>query len=1468
MRFHGVCLVTLALCTTLRPLWAATPALWLNAADGDWFDSFNWSTDPYAPFNGGGPDSDSTYDVSISATGADYTVTLGWDLTLDSLLLDSAEATLSNSGRMEITGTATLNQGTYHLDGGILAGGIWNIGPAARLVAGAGELSGMTVNGGIHIDADNAVVLLSGGTSFTTAHLSGADSVLVFAPDETLTGTVLFEGTAAGEHHVAVDSPGGTFTIGSGGAVRTAPGLTGGEDGYHNHIGLSSFYGGDMDLVNLGTISSEVAGQEISIDAATFTNSGILQASDGGVLSVNSSNWTHSGTITSGAGSSVYLGGEFSVDVGGSFSNAAGGLISLTGVLDNTGKTLEPDGSWTIDGGEIVGGTVNLPAGQSLVFTDHPWSLLDGVTVNGDLDLTADLALARIDGGTTFTTAHLGGADSAIGFADGQTLTGTILFEGPAQGSRGIEMGGGDGTLTIATTGQILTAADLKNSDFSEEDPSAGYSFPNTIGYFGWLMSLENHGLISSRTSGQLVLSQTETLTNSATGTIEAANGGYALFGATDFVNDGLVQAIDGGSLVVISETFVNNSTGVLQALRGGQLAVGGVEPWTNGGRILLDATSTVSLGGTFDIRGGLGDFDNSAGGTVLISGDLLNDGHNLTLNHLTGSWTLQNGSILGGTLSFADGQTLLTAPDSYNILDGVTVEGDLIIPASATAGVLSLGEGTTFNTAHLAGENSAMLFTPGETLTGTILFEGAAMGERSVGPDGLDGEHAAFTIRAAGVIRTAPDLANGAPNRIGGGEASLGLMDLTNQGLISSQTAGQSILLEPAWLLNTGIIEARDGGTLTVDAATLLENYSGGTLGGGVWRVISGTAGTTTMALNQGAVTTNRAAVFLSGADSVFADLDALETNEGTLDLADGRVFTTAGALTNSGIIGLSGNGTRLNASGAFTNNALGGVSLAGGTLSGADITNHGTISGFGTVTDRPLNHGTIQAAGGALVFEHGIQGGSGTVQIDPGASLDLSGGTEASTADYLIHQGTTPGSLNLGANDFRVDADYTNDSSGSGNSFDPRANVAGSGQILAGGDAAQHLTGDVSNGATTSPQLDFGNVHVGAVSTLSYQIANTGSSGPALRGAVQTAAGTGSINDSRLGGAGVTAGNFGPLAPGADSGNLEVTFTADTAGALNGQAVGIVSNFGNIPAQTLSITGAAYRFAAPVIPAGSTVSFGIVHVGDSVSRDVEVTNSAAADGFSEGLNAAFTGSGAGITTGGAVNGLAPGASSGSSLKVGLDTSSAGIISGTADLGFDSDGTGSSGLGQTSLPGGTVNVSGQVNNYAAPLFLLTSGSGTLNQDSAVTWTLDFGTVNNSSIDGAPVVTLSLSNSAAGPADTLAGSFLQTGAGFLFGNPGAFSGLDSGQALTGLQVTFDNSENGSFTGTITLSAASRNSGGYDGGLGDYVINLTGTVVPEPSAATLLLLISAAAGASRQRRRGRCQETERGGETVF
>ena len=108
------------------------------------------------------------------------------------------------------------------------------------------------------------------------------------------------------------------------------------------------------------------------------------------------------------------------------------------------------------------------------------------------------------------------------------------------------------------------------------------------------------------------------------------------------------------------------------------------------------------------------------------------------------------------------------------------------------------------------------------------------------------------------------------------------------------------------------------------------------------------------------------------------------------------------------------------------------------------------------------------------------------------------------------------------------------------------------GAGQIVAGGNAAQAITGaNVTNGNTTNATLTIDNVRVGAT-TFDYQIANTGSTGPSLRGAIQTNVNGANLNDARLNGRRRHRQQLQHGRPGGNTGNLGVTFTAASAGAL----------------------------------------------------------------------------------------------------------------------------------------------------------------------------------------------------------------------------------------------------------------------------------------------------------------------------
>jgi hypothetical protein len=318
------------------------------------------------------------------------------------------------------------------------------------------------------------------------------------------------------------------------------------------------------------------------------------------------------------------------------------------------------------------------------------------------------------------------------------------------------------------------------------------------------------------------------------------------------------------------------------------------------------------------------------------------------------------------------------------------------------------------------------------------------------------------------------------------------------------------------------------------------------------------------------------------------------------------------------------------------------------------------------------------------------------------------------------------------------------------------------------------------------------------------------------------------GNLTDLRLTGAGVTAANFGPVAAGADSGDLPVTFHATSGGPLTGQQVRIVNNFDNVTEQTLQITGAAYRYANPTPHTPEPVNFGIVHVGDAVQQALSITNNAPNDGYSERLNASIGNATGGATTNsGSFTALLPGSTNNTILVVGVSTATAGAKTGTATISLTSTGAGTSGLADTPLADQTVNVQAQVNNFAAANIVKLAGNGALVMNGANDFTLNLG----SSALGLPALSaeLGVANTAAAPADDLAGSFTTAAPSFSLSGFGPFSGVAAGSTQSGLLVGLNSSTAGSYSGQITLQPQSTNAQPFSANLPLVTIHLVGEV---------------------------------------
>jgi hypothetical protein len=588
-------------------------------------------------------------------------------------------------------------------------------------------------------------------------------------------------------------------------------------------------------------------------------------------------------------------------------------------VAVNTGgvpKTLTLDattGSWNLSGGTINGGTLQQLDGQMLQVSSNENNRLKGVTVAGDLTLSASGARVRIEGGTTFANAHLSGGNSFLMFAPGSVLTGNILFEGGDGSSRAVTMNGTSGTLTVAPGASIRTVAgfggsvDLGASFYfasrgsmtlvnqgTIESAAAGRTIPMSAGEFlnqGTVKvsaastlnlpnSWNNTGLIEV-TDSTLVISGTWAnqdgviaATNSTTnlggiftldqlgsfdrtggtvnlvGTLE--NTPYSVYATSSFSDQTPERAFDGdlqtawnagGVSGTIFARFAAPATFDSVTLSTGALPTASVTYTvygSNDGAIftqLAQSTQTVVQGSVNTLAPisfppttaqylkitassgsswvGLNEVQLKLGGVAVA----VNTGgvpKTLTLDATTGSWNLSGGTINGGTLQQLDGQTLQITSNENNRLTGVTVAGDLTLSAANSR--VRIEGGTKFANAHLSGSNSFLMFAPGSVLTGNILFEGADPNGRAVTMNGTPGT---LTVAPGASIRTVSGFGGSVDLGPSFYFASRGSMTLVNQGTIESAAAGRTLTISSSVLINQGILEARNGSTLSANGVS-----------------------------------------------------------------------------------------------------------------------------------------------------------------------------------------------------------------------------------------------------------------------------------------------------------------------------------------------------------------------------------------------------------------------------------------------------------------------------------------------------------------------------------------------------------------------------------------------------------------------------------------------------------------------
>ena len=586
------------------------PVTWTGGGDGtSWEDPANWNLSTRIP--------NLCDDVTISQTG--FTVVHGDDDN-GALRINASSSLDLDSGLLELRDTMLVN-GTFRVSGGTLKNATV-LSPTAGLTAATdgdpppvanitltsngGLLDGVTLNDDMDMSATSAGVRVENGLTLNgTASMGNGANLHFQSGDQTLDGSGDISFGAVGNKYLFIDN-GMTLTIAPTISIHGAVGQVGTSGGLVNQGLIDSDQPGEIEVTstqgwtNEGTVRGRTGG-DLRL-SGTWTNNSDVSIADGGVLTLLGT-WTNAGTITSDA-STVNLGGTFSLAALGDFQRT-GGTVNLTGTfINSTNLALDATtGDWNLVGGTIQGGSVSGADGAELVLTSSG-GLLDAVTMDSGMDLTATSANARVQNGLTLNgTADMGNGANLHFQSGDQTLDGSGDISFGAVGNKYLFIDNGM-TLTIAPT----------------------ISIHGGTGQVGTTGGVVNEGLIDSDAPGEIEVASTQGWSNHAT--MRASGGDLATSGTG--TNSGTIE-ISAGQKLTARNGFVQDAAGTLSIEIAGTSSFGQVK-----------VTGAATLAGTLDVTLG-GGFSPNIGDTFTI----------MTFGSHAGDFATVNGLDIGGGKRF-----------------------------------------------------------------------------------------------------------------------------------------------------------------------------------------------------------------------------------------------------------------------------------------------------------------------------------------------------------------------------------------------------------------------------------------------------------------------------------------------------------------------------------------------------------------------------------------------------------------------------------------------------------------------------------------------------------------------------------------------------------------------------------------------------------------------------------------------
>ena len=557
----------------------------------------------------------------------------------------SLAGTWQNLGRIRNNGGALIISGTFTTSGigdvQCTNGGTLALGGKFDLANGSLNITAQTgswylnsysqlVNGTINcLDGTKLIAASPDGSTLDHATLNGdfvasPESTIYIQNGLTLNGTM---NLGPGTYHSTL-RPLGVQTISGNGTLLfnsssvdasfvyvTSNTTLGSNITVHESNGTAIF-NQSAQLINQGTILVDGTHATLRIEPASWTNQGIMKVSDG----------------------TLVLGGTFSSGSLGSIAHTGGHLL-VSGQWNNVGTYNIAAGCATLElnSGTIAGGTITQNGGM-LQFdqpTGSTQNYLDNVFLAGGV--------------------HLEQAFSFVDFLNGSHFS---------------------GDATLGTNAQLQFAV----TDLFSNYTGAVHLAPGASLSGSGSFNLGSQAIVTGPSGTVGLPGDTSTMTNS--GTISASNSVGVTNGlriaTKQFTNQGRVESVNSGSLIIDSSSWENTSSGVLYA--GASAAMELRQSWSNSGAITVDG-GTLILGGSFATASLSGLSRN--GGTVRVAGVWNNAGTSFAFGSSTGDWILDGGILSGGQVSQQTDGKLRFSSHTPNELRNVVVLGGLDLSAA-----------------------------------------------------------------------------------------------------------------------------------------------------------------------------------------------------------------------------------------------------------------------------------------------------------------------------------------------------------------------------------------------------------------------------------------------------------------------------------------------------------------------------------------------------------------------------------------------------------------------------------------------------------------------------------------------------------------------------------------------------------------------------------------------------------------